>query len=294
VKSPFHILKRPAPPRRYQIKVLEKALAVLDLLGEAEGALTLSEVSERLTLSKPTAFRILSVLDQASYLERAPGSQGYRLGLKLARLGARVDRTTAFQKVARPFLVELKERCGETVHLTVLENGEALYLDKIEGQRAVRVVSRVGMRLPAHCSGVGKVLLAYLPDDEVAEVIRERGLARLTPNTITDRTALRAELKRIRERGFAIDNEEIEVGLKCVAAPIRDASGEVRAALSISGPKFRFNEAETKKLVNLVVRTSEQISSAIMQEAQDRTEPRRAPDAIVDRTVGKRRTAGRS
>ncbi len=278
--------------RRYRIKVLEKALAVLDLFADAPGDLTVTQIGQRLKLSKPTAFRIVNVLEEADYLERAPGSPAYRLGLKLHRLGSLVESTTALQKLARPFLQALAERSGETVHLTVLNRGEALYLDKIEGKHSVRVVSRVGMRLPAHCSGVGKVLLAFLADDEVEAIVGERGLPRLTPTTITDREALAAELRRIRERGYAIDNEEIELGLKCVAAPIRDAAGRVAAAISISGPKFRFDDAEMERFVPLVLRTSDRISGALRSEAGPSQASRRSGHVKVSGGVGKRRAAG--
>lgn len=282
------------PIRRYRIKVLEKALAVLELFADSPGDLTLTQIGQRLRLSKPTAFRIVNVLEEADYLERVPGSQGYRLGLKLHRLGSLVESTTALQKLAHPFLQEVAEKCGETVHLTVLNKGEALYLDKIEGNHSVRVVSRVGMRLPAHCSGVGKVLLAHLPQDEIDAIVRERGLPRLTPSTITDRQALADELRRIRARGYALDNEEIEIGLRCVAAPIRDAADRVVAAISISGPKFRFEDGERDKFISLVLRTSERISSALQTDAAPaRQSSRRQGHAKVDGALGRQRAAAR-
>ncbi len=255
----------PTPPR-YRIKVLEKALAILDLLGDARGDVTLAQVSERLGISKPTAFRIVTVLERSDYLQRAPGSQGFRLGLALHRLGALVDTRAVLQKLARPVLEDLTARCDETVHLVVLYKGEALYLDKIEGKRSVGVISRVGMRLPAHCSGVGKVLLAHASDEEVDAIVLERGLPRFTANTITDRQALSAELGRIRSRGYAVDSEEIELGLKCVAAPVRDGTGRVVAAISVSGPKFRLDE-RLPKIVSLVLSAAQRVSAALASQA---------------------------
>jgi DNA-binding IclR family transcriptional regulator len=282
----------PAAPRRYRIKVVEKALAILDLFGDSPGDLTLTQIGERLGMSKPTAFRIINVLEQGDYLERAPGSQGWRLGLKLHRLGSLVESTTAIQRLAHPFLAELAESCHETVHLTVLNKGEALYLDKIEGNHSVRVVSRIGQRLPAHCSGVGKVLLAHLPDDEVEAVVAERGLPRLTPATITQREALQAELRRVRQQGYAIDNEEIEIGLKCVAAPVRDASDRVVAAISVSVPKFRFDSTGQDRFVELIVRTAGRISATLHQGAPEAA-GRRPNHAHVDRAPRKQRASAR-
>lgn len=281
-----------APPRRYRIKVLEKALGILELFGESPGDLTLTQIGERLGMSKPTAFRIINVLEQSDYLERVPGSQAYRLGLKIHRLGSLVESTTAIQTVARPFLQTLAESSHETVHLTVLNKGEALYLDKIEGKHSVRVVSRVGQRLPAHCSGVGKVLLAHLPEDEIDTIIGQHGLPRFTPNTITDRVALREELRRVREQGYAVDSEEIEIGLKCVAAPLRDAGDRVVAAISISVPRFRFDTAGQDRFVSLVLDTSRRISAAL---GDPRTaERRRSGHAHVERAPRKQRASGRA
>lgn len=261
-------MKPTAPPaHRYRIKVLEKALAVLELFDEQGKELTLTEIAQGLGLNKTTAFRIVTVLDETNYLEKAPRSMKYRLGFKLFHLGSLVEGGAELKRRARPILDELKQACDETVHLVVLNRGEALYLDKLEGRKTVRVVSRVGMTLPAHCSGVGKVLLAHLPDDAVESIVREKGLKRFTPNTITDRSALRAELRRIRDRGYALDNEEIEIGLRCVAAPISDGSGTVIGALSISGPTFRFEGKDAERLIAHALRAAGRVSEVMRDRA---------------------------
>lgn len=283
-------------PVRYRIKVLEKALSVLELFDQPGLELTAAEIGKRLGMNKTTAFRVLSVLEHANYLERARESGGYRLGFMLHRLGSLVEGTAVIQRRARPFLEELKQQCDETVHLVVLNKGEALYLDKIEGRKAIRVVSRVGMTLPAHCSGVGKALLAHLPEEEVDEIIRSKGLARFTPNTITDREALAAELRLVRRNGYAVDNEEIELGLKCVAAPIRDSSGRVVAAVSISGPKFRFDDGTMRELVSLLRRAAARISAALgygVAPEGNRTQ-RRSRHARIDGAFSKQVVSGES
>jgi IclR family KDG regulon transcriptional repressor len=280
----------------YKIKVLEKALAIVELFDQPGIELTATGVAKKLGMSKATAFRILSVLEARSYLERARDGGAYRLGFMLHRLGSLVEGRAVIQRRARAVLEELKHECDETVHLVVLDAGEALYLDKIEGRKAIRVVSRVGMRLPLHCSGVGKVLLAYLSDDQIDEIIRLKGLAPLTPNTITERAALRAELRLVRRKGFAVDNEEIELGLKCVAAPVRDASGAVVAAVSISGPKYRFDNATTRELVRLLCRAGDRISSALGHEGastrSDGKGDRRSRNARLDGAFTKRLASG--
>jgi DNA-binding IclR family transcriptional regulator len=271
----------------YRIKVLEKALAVLSCFDEQGQELTVTEIAARIGINKTTAFRILASLDEASFLEKSPTSLKYRLGFKLLHLGSLVESPRELKTRARPILEALKDECDETVHLVVLSKGEALYLDKIEGRKTIRVVSRVGMTLPAHCSGVGKVLLAHLPDDEVDAIIRARGLARFTPNTITERKALKAELARIRADGYGVDNEEIELGLKCVAAPIRDASGVVIGALSVSGPKFRFEGGEAERLKNLLLQAATAVTEDLRRgtPASGTTE-RREPRARSRRAAG--------
>jgi DNA-binding IclR family transcriptional regulator len=273
-------MKPPAGP--YRIKVLEKALGVLELFDEMGASLTLTEIGRRLGLSKATAFRIATALADAGYLERDREGNGYRLGYELFRLGALVEGLGDLQRRARPFLEALKQKLDETVHLVVLSRGEALYLDKIEGKKTVRVVSRVGMTLPAHCSGVGKVLLAHLPEAEVDAIVREKGLQRFTVNTITEREALLLELRRVRQRGYALDNEEIEEGLKCIAAPIRDATGRVVAAVSISGPRFRFDAGATEELAAELLKTAEGVSRALGAEPRRRQENGRSRHARND------------
>lgn len=253
----------------YKVKVLEKTLNIIDLFDEKGKELTPAEIRESLDLNKSTIFRILNILGDAGYLEKNSVTLKYRLGFKLYHLGSLVEGRSEIRNIAHPFLEELKEMCDETVHLVVLDNGEALYLDKLEGKKAIRVVSNVGWRLPAHCSGVGKVLLASLPAETVSKIIQDKGLKRFTNNTITDIETLKIELARIRKQGYAVDNEEIEVGLKCVAAPLKYSKDEAIAAISISGPKERFSGVEMKRLIPLVKSASERISDVLKRKHCD-------------------------
>ncbi|MBN1103116.1 MAG: IclR family transcriptional regulator [Deltaproteobacteria bacterium] len=249
-------------PDRYRIKVLEKALRILELFGGKDREFTATEISETLGLNKASTFRILSNLEEADFVEKDGETAKYSLGIKVYYLGRCAEPHTKLKKIARPFLVALNRKCGETVHLAVLHQGEALYLDKIEGNRTIRVISQVGAKLPAHCSGVGKALLAALPGEQLEEVIRGKGLRRFTEKTITDLEKLRRELAKFRERGYTIDNEEIEEGLKCVAAPILGSNGETLAAISISAPSERFNGA-SPLFVSEVKDTAAKISAAL-------------------------------
>ncbi len=241
VEPGFHDTKKTPMYERYKIKVLDKALQILDLFVDRGGDLTLTQIHELLHFNKVSTFRILKNLEGAGYLEKDPDSARYRLGLKAYRLGSAAEPHARLRILVRPTLEELNRRTNETVHLAVLHQGEVLYLDKIEGRQTIRVITRVGMKLPAHCSGVGKVLLSDLPEESLDAFIRQMGLPGFTPNTITAPEALKRELARVRRQGFALDNEEIEEGLKCVSAPVRDAAGRILAAISISAPKERFD-----------------------------------------------------
>lgn len=250
----------------YQIKVLEKVLRILDLFNEKGKELTITEIHKPLNLNKSTTFRILSILEEATYLERDPTTLKYRLGFKLYHLGFLVEGYAEVRKLTHPFLEELNKKCDETVQIVVLDHGEALYLDKLEGRKPIRVVSHIGQRLPAHCSGVGKVLLSSLTEEYVDRIIKEKGLKRFTNNTITDSAKLKLELAQIRKQGYAIDNEEIEVGLKCLAVPIKDSDSKVIAAISIAAPKERLGENEIKSFIPMIKNTSEGISKVLIKK----------------------------
>ncbi len=250
---------------KYKIKVLKKAFDILDLFDERGKELTVTEVHESLDMNKASAFRILKNLEDAGYVEREPLTHKYYLGSKIYNLGLLAEPHTTIKRITRPFLEELNEECQETVHLAVLHQGEALYLDKIEGKKTIRVISSIGSKLPCHCSGVGKVLLADLSEDEVEKIVREKGLPQFTDKTIKDLDRLKAELAKIRQQGYAIDNEEIERGLKCAAALLTNSEGKGLASISISVPSERFNK-ESDAYISAVRKTAARISRAIHQK----------------------------
>jgi DNA-binding IclR family transcriptional regulator len=247
---------------RYEIKVLSKALRILELFDEKGKELTVTEIQNLLGFNKASTFRILANLDQADFLEKDPVTLKYRLGYKIANLGLLAEPHSSIRHISRPFLEELNDKCGETVHLAVLNRGEALYLDKIEGQKTLRVMTRVGMKLPAHCSGVGKMLLSALSEQELGKIIREKGLPVFTENTITNFDDLKKELGKIRRQNYSVDNEEIIDGVKCAAAPLLSPEGEVLAAVSISAPSNRFNNKKAE-YVSMIEKTAKKISNLI-------------------------------
>ena len=162
-------------------------------------------------------------------------------------------------KVARPYIEELVEKCDETVDLGVYDKNEVVFVDKKESTRSVRMVSSIGKRLPLHCTGTGKALLAFLPESEIDKVI-SRGLARYTDNTITTPEDLRRELAKIRTDGYAVDRQEFEMGVKCVGAPVLDPDGRAVAAISIAGPAARITDERIPSLAEMVKAAADRIS----------------------------------
>ncbi len=246
-----------------QVRSVAKALMILDMLALAHREMSLGEIAKKLEAPKSTVHGLLSTLCECGYVEQSPLDGCYRLGVHLFELGMAVADNWDVRKIAAPYIERLLSEMQETVHLVVLDNGEVLYIDKRESNQSLRIVSKVGARLPAHCTGVGKVLLAYLPPAEVKKIIETKGLCKYTRNTITDPNLLEKELQKVRRQGYAIDNEEIMDGLRCVAAPIRDHKGDVCAAISISGPAVRLDEDRLPIAIDRVTKTADEISAAL-------------------------------
>jgi IclR family transcriptional regulator, KDG regulon repressor len=274
----FYIVK-PRPnrtaQREYSIKAIQRALDILEALLEARSPLSLQQICARTGLPKSTAFRIVSNLIQRQYL--VEGEEGYRLGFKPLQLGALVEEKLDLKHQALPFLRKLVDRFGETVHLAVLdEDFRVLYVEKLSAERAVGVmISRVGLTAPMHCTALGKVMAAFRPEDEIRRWIRASGLKPYTDATITEEEPFLRELSEIRRRGYAIDNVEHELGVRCIAAPILDKSGAVIAALSIAGPDTRMPALLIgSSMAMQIVETGRRISRVFGYSGQ----PNRAPN----------------
>ena len=247
----------------YPIKVLDKTFSILDILLQHGSTMHMTEIAEKLGLYPSTIHRILDTLRHWGYVEQDPESQKYRLGLKLLELGMAKLHQMDLAREAAPYLKDLVKQCNETVHLGVLEEGEVLYLAKEESSQTIRMISYVGKRAPLHCTSLGKVLLAYLSAEERKKILGEKVLPRLTENTITDKRELEKELSKVREQGFALDREENEKDVRCVAAPIRNYQGEVIAAISISSPIFRIDKNAQNNLKKVLIETSKKISKRL-------------------------------
>ena len=252
---------------RYRIQSIERAVAILNAFSAEQPELGVTEIAAQLGLHKSTVHRFLVNLEAGGLVERNPRSSRYRLGLRIFELGGLVLQQMNLWDEALPFLEGLVHESGETGHLAVLDGGEAIYIEKVEARRALRIPSAIGRGYPAHATSLGKVLLAHAPVEEIEAVIADHGLARCTPQTITDPARLRDELAWVRRQGYAVDNEEYEEGVGCVGAPVFDHAGEIVGALSISSPAARLHRIGTPELGELVGRHAAALSAELGHRA---------------------------
>jgi IclR family KDG regulon transcriptional repressor len=246
---------------RYVIQSVSRALELLKLFSE-EPDLSLTEISQRLSLSTSSVFRLLATLQAHGYLEQNPASRRYRLGVACLELGGTFLSQSDVRRRALPILRSLRDDCRETVHMGMLDGREVVYIEKLESLQPIGSMgSRIGARAPARCTALGKAMLAYRPEDEVRRLYPEPELPQLTPSTITDLEELIKELDRIRERGYAIDEQENELGVKCIAVPIWDHLHNARVAVSVSGPAERISRAIAERgLVLKLIEVGQTIS----------------------------------
>jgi len=243
------------------MKILE-CLSHEQSLGITELAHRVSATANSLHMNKSTVYRFLTSLKELGFVRQDPETEKYSLTLKLFEIGMSVLDRLELWREAQPILKEIAHVTGETVHLATMDDYSLVYLGKIESARGLRVsmMSRVGQSAPTYCTGLGKTLLAYLPADRVNDILKRGKVIKFTERTITRRPDLDRELASIRENGFAIDNEEHEIGVRCVAAPVRDNHGGVCAAVSVSVPTVRLPDKEIPRYRSIVLRAAEEIS----------------------------------
>jgi len=247
----------------YPIKVLDKSLFILETLLQNGFPMNMTKISEKLGLYPSTIHRILDTLKHWGYVEQDPNTQKYQLGLKLLELGMAKLHQIDLVREATPYLKELVNYCNETVHLGILDNAEVLYLAKKESSQTIRMCSYVGKRAPLHCTALGKVLLTDLPKEERRKILEQKGLPRLTEKTITDKEGLEKELYRIKKQGFALDREENEKDVRCIAAPIKNYQGKVIAAISISSPVYRIDIDKQNHLKEALIEITKKVSKRL-------------------------------
>lgn len=241
------------------VESADRVLRVLESFDPGERDVSLGDLAERVGLPKSSVHRLLVTLIAHGFVDRDPATRRYRLGIRLFELGSAAIHERGLHSAAHPALEQLSSSTGETCHLAVLSGIEAVYVYKLDGPASIIMSSRVGGRAPCHATSIGKVLTAWAAED-LLRVLRSRPLRPYTAHTITTVKAFEAELARVRERGYALDLEEFEEGLRCIAAPVRDHSTRVVAALGIAGPRRRFEDEQLEALIQTVVKAAGQLS----------------------------------
>jgi IclR family KDG regulon transcriptional repressor len=261
--------------RDYTLSSVRNAARLLCAFSPSETELGVGELARRLGLAKSTVFRLLATLAAERLVEKNPRTGKYRLGLKLYELGAIVSTHLDLHEAVATYIDDLRNKTGETVHVAILDGDEVVYVERRESPQTLRLWGRVGHRNRAHRTSTGKVLLAHLPPDELDRVLARRPLDAKTPHTITDPEVLKRELDRVRRQGWAINVNESEVGVASVAAPIRDASGKVVAAISVAGPTLRFTPQAVQRFVAETTATAAAISARLGYRPERAEEARR-------------------
>ncbi|MGE0210738.1 MAG: IclR family transcriptional regulator C-terminal domain-containing protein [Parvibaculaceae bacterium] len=246
-----------------QVQSLSRALKLLNALSVHSQGLSLSEVAHQVGLPNSTAHRLLTTLQNERYVRFDPERSVWLIGVQAFRVGAAFVRSRDLVTIARPYMRRLMEQSGETVNLAIADRGEIIYLAQVETQKMMRAIAGPGGRAPMHCSGVGKALLAFNAPENVDKVLERIELSRETPHTLTTAPALKAELQRIQSRGFAVDNEENAIGLRCVAAVIFDEHSSGLAALSVSGPTARIADSRIPSLGAAVAGVAAEITAEL-------------------------------
>jgi DNA-binding IclR family transcriptional regulator len=247
-------------PARYRVQVLERSFRILDALAGAAKELSPAELALRLRLHKSTIHRLLVVLEGQRFIRRTIDGR-YGLGMKLIEMGSRAAEQLDLGEHAVPFLQQLVDETGETAHICVLSGTEMVSIANVAGRWTLRMPSTVGRRTQTYCTAVGKAFIAFLQPHLLSNLVEHVEFARLTRRTLTTPSALRTELERIRRRGYAVDDEEAEEGLRCIGAPIRDYTGNVVAALSIAGPVFRIQKGKVAVYARAVTQAADNLSA---------------------------------
>jgi len=244
---------------------VERALNILEDIAQRRDGLTNSEISRKLAIPKSSASYILRTLERRGYLRREGETGRYKLGLKILSLGGDAQSNLDVADVALPFMRSLVERLHLTSHLAVLDQGEAVYIEKVEAPGFFKVNTWVGRRMYLHSTSVGKVLLAWLPRQEMEAIVRQKGMKKRTPKTITAVSRLLADLELVREQGYAVDDEENSTGARCLGAPIHDAMGSVTAALGVSGTLTQVDEENLSRIADALKETARRISRQLIK-----------------------------
>jgi len=244
------------------VQSLDRALALLRLVAEADG-LSLTELAERADMAPSTVYRLLTTLQGHGIVGFQESEQRWQVGVETFRIGCAFLRRTKISEAGRAIMRHLMEATGETVNLGLPDGHDVVFVSQVETHQPIRAFFRPGARGPLHASGIGKALLAHLPDSDVDSLLRERGLTAFTEKTIVERAALATALSEIRRRGWSLDDEERTIGMRCVAAPIFNEFAEPIGGISVSGPSLRLPNDRLEEIGGRVKVAAAQITRSI-------------------------------
>jgi DNA-binding IclR family transcriptional regulator len=247
-----------------------RALGLLEALAEHPAGLAHADLSRRLRIPKSTASYLLRTLERLGYIRKDRETGTYRLGLKVLTLQRAALSGLEIRQAALPALRALVDRTGLTTHLAVLDRGQAVYVERLDAPGFVKMDTWVGRRMYVHATSVGKALAAFLPKEDIDVILREHGLPRQTPRTLGSAARLHAELEKVREAGFAVDDEENSLGVRCLAAPVFDAEGRVAAAVGVSGTTAQVTRAALPKVAEAVREAARKISRQLGYTSESR------------------------
>ncbi len=250
--------------KSYVIQSVTNALNLLEEFKANRDELGVTELSKRLHLHKNNVFRLLATLESKGYIEQNKATENYRLGVKSLELGQTFIKQLGLVRQAKPFMKEIVDKCNEMSYIGVIRQNSVVYLDVEEAGQTVKVASRVGWRLPIHCTAIGKAQIAFASEEELEKLGILDHMERFTPNTIVDKGEFIKHLKDVAKRGYALDNEEYNLGVKCVGAPLMDYTGRVVGGISVSGPSFRMtDEILRKEIIPAVKEAGEKVSKRL-------------------------------
>jgi IclR family KDG regulon transcriptional repressor len=246
-------------PTEYNVRAVERALQILNSFDDQHPERGLSDIAQVVELHKATTHRIATTLVNYGYLERTGDGQRYRLGLQLTDLGLKAIRRMDLRREALPYMRQLSQELEEACDLSIFDRGEVFYIEYVQGPHALTVAAAVGQRLPPYCTASGKLFLANLPPNELDAILR-RPLVSYTDKTITSTDTLRAQLDEVRKQGYAVDDEELEVGIRAVSVAIRNQQGGVIASISTPGPTGRMTMERLPKIADTLMEAARAIS----------------------------------
>lgn len=249
--------------RENMVKSVSRALDIIAMVSLKKGGLGVTEIANQMDINKSSVYRILSTLVQYGYIEQDIETGRYKLGYAFLTISSKLLESIDLRTEAKPYLQLLENETNEVIHLVVFDQGEVVYIEKLEGNELLRMHSRVGKRAPMHCTSVGKAILANLSKAEAIDILERKGMPRHTDDTITDLDQFLKELDAVREQGYALDLEENEHGITCIAAPIFDHSGNVYASVSISGTTERMTKERLNILKTRIIEIGSLISSKL-------------------------------